>query len=228
MTWLVTIMVDKQYNQGYNAGTQLFQDIRTAARFLAEAAFGTPWGKNPGPSLIQVKNTQSKVLNSRIRYLAATVEEMRAEMDDLEEGAEMTSRSLVRYLILETIKAINNWSQYNPEANPQRTGGGDLHVELAAEPIEQTFMKSFQDNIDFVNHIESSLSNDVSIAVKSWLKKPEVIQKCIIQRLGTIKKSGKQRRDAPIYVKIAKILYSIEALTTGPVYEAAYEAQRDK
>ena len=228
MTWLVTIMVDKQYNQGYNAGTQLFQDIRTAAKILAKAAFGIPWGKNPGLSLIQVKNTQSKVLDGRIRYLAAMAEEMKAEMDDLEEGAETTSRSLVRHLILETIKAINNWSQYNPEANPQRTGGGDLHVKLAAEPIKQTFMKSFQNNDDFVNHIKSSLSNNISIAVKPWLKRPEVIQRCIIQQLGTIKKSGKQRRGAPIYVKIAEILYSIEALTTGPMYEAAYEAQRDK
>ena len=52
MTWLVTVTVDKRYNKGYNAGTQLFQDIRTAARILAKAAFGTPWGKNPGPSLI--------------------------------------------------------------------------------------------------------------------------------------------------------------------------------
>ena len=110
MTWLVTITVDKRYNQDYNAGTQLFQDIRTAAGILAKAAFRTPWGKNPGPSLIQVKNVQSKVLNGRIRYLAATAEEMKAEMDDLEEGAEMTSRSLVRHLILETIRAINNWS----------------------------------------------------------------------------------------------------------------------
>ena len=116
---------------------------------------------------------------------------MRAEMDDLEEGAEMTSRSLLRYPILQTIKAINNWSQYNPEANPQRTGGGDLHIELAAEPIEQTFMKSFQDNNNFVNHIKSSLFNDASIAIKPWLKQPKVIQRCIIQRLGTIKKSGK-------------------------------------
>ena len=75
--------------------------------------------------------------------MATTAEEMRAETDDLEEGAEITSRSLVRHPILETIRAINNWSQYNPEANPQRTGGGNLHVELAAEPIKQTFMKSF-------------------------------------------------------------------------------------
>ena len=170
MTWLVTIMVDKRYNQDYNTGTQLFQDIRTAAGILAEAAFGTPWGKNPGPSLIQVKNAQSKVFDGRIRYLAATAEEMKAEMDDLEEGAETTSRSLVRHPILETIRAINNWLRYNPEANPQRTGGGDLHVELAAEPIKQTFMKSFQNNNNFVNHIESSLSNNVSITVKPWLK----------------------------------------------------------
>ena len=228
MTWLVTITVDKRYNQGYNAGTQLFQDIRTAAGILAKAAFRTPWGKNPGPSLIQVKNAQSKVFNGRIRYLAVTAEEMRTEMDDLEEGAKTTSRSLVRHPILETIRAINNWSQYNLEANPQRTGGGDLHVELAAELIEQTFMKSFQNDNNFVNHIESSLSNNVSITVKPWLKQPKVIQRCIIQQLGTIKKSGKQRRGALIYVKIAEILYSIEALTTGPMHKAAYEAQRDE
>ena len=42
-----------------------------------------------------------------------------------------------------------------------------------------------------------------------------------------MKKSGKQRKGAPIYVKIAEILYSIKALTTGPMHEAAYEAQRD-
>ena len=227
MTWLVTITVDKRHNQGYNTRTQLFQDIRTAARILAKVAFGTPWGKNPVPSLIHVKNAQSKVLDGRIRYMAAMAEEIKAELDDLKIGAEMTSQSLVRPLILETIRAINNWSQYNPEANPQRTGDGDLHIELAAELIKQTFMRNLQDDNDFVNYIENSLLNNVSIMVIPWLRQPEVIQRSIIWRLGTIKKNGKQRRDVSIYVRIAEILDDIKAVTIGQMHEAAKEAQTD-
>ena len=88
-------------------------------------------------------------------------------------------------------------------------------------------MRNFQNNNNFVNYIKNSLSNNISITVIPWLKQPEVIQRCIIRQLGTIKKSGKQRRGVPIYARIAEILDNIKALTMGPMHEAVIEAQKD-
>ena len=98
---------------------------------------------------------------------------------------------------------------------------------MAAEPIKQTFMRNFQNDNNFVNYIKNSHSNNVSIMVVPWLRQPEVIQMSIIQRLGTIKKSRKQRRGVSIYVRIAEILSDIEAVTIGLMHKAANEAQTD-
>lgn len=82
-------------------------------------------------------------------------------------------------------------------------------------------MSNFQSSDEFINYIENRLSGEISPTVQPWLKQPAVVQREIIRKLGRIKANT---AEVTMEKRIREILRDIEAVTQGPMQEAAVRA----